>query len=66
MRRRRCVRMFVRQHTAQVLFPHVDRTCAENSVLHMVMFIANYAFYKFGVEVSGARACVTNVRRSVL
>lgn len=34
-----------------VLFPSITRKHAEMDLLHMVKYLANYGFYKFGVEV---------------
>lgn len=36
----------------KVLFPRITRQDADKDLLHMIKYLVNYAFYKFGIEVS--------------
>lgn len=51
--RQRIVRMLRGQSDERptVLFPAVTRNDAEHDLWHMMKYLANYGFYKFGVEV---------------
>lgn len=35
----------------KIIFPRITRQDADKDLLHMIKYLVNYVFYKFGIEV---------------
>lgn len=43
---------------AKVIFPRITRHDADKDLTHMLKYLVNYLFYKFGIEVDFAVICL--------
>jgi hypothetical protein len=48
----RRIRLGVSPRTPSVIFPNITRSDADKNIPNMIMFLFNYGFYKFGIEIT--------------